>query len=542
MNRPTQPETEIRDALDREVRRVFDPARLAAALEERRLHESAPREAGPLSRVPPVVQWIGVVAAVIAALTGLRSLVLDLTAPGEAPAIVERAAADPVPRVDPLESSAAHEVEPPRELPSVEPAVPRTSRAQGEQPPAAAQSERAALPEPREASAKPDVAAARRAPTSRAPEQTQAQARPFATPPELARPEAHAPTTSARAPAAQSTTATGPIVQATFPRLAEQNLRGFRVTSLRLGEQELTGELVDLPEIDATLVAIRGRAAPRVTRSRRPFTPPAAAVENGLQDGPLYVRVLVGVSEGNLSSTPHVVLDKDADLVPVEELGWVAEPWPDQERVLERRFELSSIVALDAFRISAGEDSRRFVALAGDRRYEMRVTRDRPGHGIGLVISPREGSESIRATISIENDRLAILAVPESMLPGRGARQRGETLFVTLSAPSPETFERVTASERAFIVVDPEHAPILLSEIGRRYEVANDGRGDVRLLALVGKDGEVSAIKVLEHPPDDDGEQLALAAAATVRGWRYLPARHRGLEVATWVEVALSSP
>ena len=539
MNRPSQPEIEIRDALDREVRRVFDPARLAAALEKRRLHEPAPREAGPLSRVPPIVQWIGVVAAVIAALTGLRSLVLDLTAPGPAPAIVERAAAEPVPRTDPSEPSAAHEVEPPPTLPSVEPTAPLASRAQREEPHAVAQSEPAAL-EPREASTKRDVAAARRAPTSRAPEQTHTQANRFAAPPELARPETHAPSNPARAPAAQSTTATSPTVQATFPRLAEQNLRGFRVTSLRLGEQELTGEIVDLPEIDATLVAIRGRAAPRATRSRRAFTPPAAAVEDGPQDGPLYVRVLVGVPEGNLSSTPHVVLDKDAELVPVEELGWVAEPWLDQERVLERRFELSSIVALDTFRISPREESRRFVALAGDRRYEMRVTRDRPGQGIGLVISPREGSDSIRATVSIEHDRLAILAVPESMLPGGTGWQPGAMLFVTLTNLASETFERVAANERALIVDDPEHVAILLSETGRRFEIAGPGRrGDVRLLALVGKDGEVSAVKVLEYPLDAAGEKLALDAAATVRGWRYLPARHRGLEVATWVEVAL---
>ena len=533
MNRPSQPEIEIRDALDREVRRVFDPARLAVALEERRLHEPAPREAGPLSRVPPVVQWIGVVAAVIAALTGLRSLVLDLTSPGPAPAIVERAAAEPDARIEPPVRE-ADEVEPARPLPPVEPPA---SHMQAESQPQAAQSERAAPSAAKRASTESPMAAA-----PRAPKDAQVQTRPFAAArdPELARPSTEAPTLSARTPTAQSTTATSPIVQATFPRLAEQNLRGFRVTSLRLGEQELTGELVDLPEIDATLVAIRGRAAPRATRSRRAFTPPAAAVEDGPQDGPLYVRVLVGVPEGNLSSTPHVVLDKDAELVPIEELGWVAEPWLDQERVLERRFELSSIVALDTFRIGPREESRRFVALAGDRRYEMRVTRDRPGQGIGLVISPREGSDSIRATISIEQDRLAILAVPESMLPGGTGWQPGAMLFVTLTNLAAETFERVAANERALIVDDPEHGAILLSETGRRFEIAGPGRrGDVRLLALVGKDGEVSAVKVLEYPLDAAGEKLALDAAATVRGWRYLPARHRGLEVATWVEVAL---
>jgi hypothetical protein len=518
MNRPSQPESEIRDALDREVRRVFDPTRLAATLEQRRPHEPPPRQAGPLSRVPPVVQWVGVVAAVIAAITGLRSLVLDLTAPGPVPAIAERAVPEPVARIEP---QIVRDAAGPRPLPPVGPSVPSPAQAPPE--PAPAQAERAVQPETRRTTKEPAGAAAPRVPPGRAPNEAPTQTQPFAAAPPVARPEEQ-----------------GMIVQVTFPRLADQALPGVRVTSLRLGEREVTGEIMDLPEIDATLIAIRGRGEPRVpSRGRRSFTPPIEALEDQLQEGPLYVRVLLGLAEGSLSSTPHVVLDKDLELVPLEELERVATSWLDEERVLERRFKLSSIVALDAFRIGAREESRRFVARIGDRRYEMRVTRDRPGNGIGLVIAPHEGDESIRATVSIANDRLAILAIPESMLPGGDARHGGDTLFVTLSALSVETFERVTASGPSPIVDDPEQAPILLSETGPGFEIASPGHGDVRLLALVGKNGTVSAIKILEHPPGS-GEQLALEAAGTVRGWRYLPARHRGLEVATWVEIALS--
>jgi protein TonB len=60
--------------------------------------------------------------------------------------------------------------------------------------------------------------------------------------------------------------------------------------------------------------------------------------------------------------------------------------------------------------------------------------------------------------------------------------------------------------------------------------------GHVKLRLLVGQDGRVVEVKVLDSTPEGVFDQSALSA---IRQWRYSPARYRGQPVKMWAEMVM---
>ena len=270
MTRPTDPAPEIKRALDREVERRFDARSLSAALEQaeldargRRSHKSDRRSAGPFDRVPVPVQWIGVAAALIAAVAGVRSLYLDWTAGEPEPAttvVVEARRPADEPEIAPPPAREATERAGPV-VPSSDDASGNVEEATGEAAPMTIGQQ---------------VLAAEGQATTPAPDE-----RPG---PEPAPPARDRVPRVATAPVLQESVDTkreeaGAQAQASSqviavsPAVAAPRESGVRVASLRLGGRALVAEIQEAPEVDATLVTIRepGEGTPR------PRPPPTSA-------------------------------------------------------------------------------------------------------------------------------------------------------------------------------------------------------------------------------------------------------------------------
>jgi protein TonB len=89
------------------------------------------------------------------------------------------------------------------------------------------------------------------------------------------------------------------------------------------------------------------------------------------------------------------------------------------------------------------------------------------------------------------------------------------------------TAQSVDAPPKPEQQVSPEYPP------GARAEAVT---GHVKLRFLVGSDGSVHEVKVLEAQPKGVFED---AAKTAIQKWRYSPARYRGLPVKMWAEMVM---
>jgi len=559
MNRPKDPAFEMRDALDREVRRRLDPDALCAALEEEA--RSAPViHGGPLSRVPAAVQWVGIAAAVIAALTGLRSVYVDLTStPEPAPQVVELAAVEPErpEAAEPTIVAPREEVEPtlpePAKQPEPSPELETPPTAPAEDlPPAPAEIVETPAEEPE------PTAIAQKSPgfVATAPGRLQQ-----ASPPQRRTPP---PRPSASQPAPDTPTQPAPIVTQSGTTVAsvtggvEFGQPGVRDATFRTGNVRLNATVSEVPNLGATLVSFWRRRGAGVTPERpspasgssqsNPTTVVASSVD-------YHLRLLVGSSFEQLPENRHAWLDTEAEVVPfLSNLWFGTDP---QKAVLTELFDLRSIVASDNVRIPVddGFADTTLVASAAGRIYELsvRVEPEETGSDrrLQVRISRRFGDRAprkapvIEASLGVDDGRVVLIAVPEQFLDRRHdpATDEDAMMFVAVATGS-EEIAKSTRRREDRIVERPDNPAILVDGGHVDYPdeaialgLAADGR--IKLRALVAEDGRVHAIQVLEAPTFDGAELIVENAAGAVRGWSYLPAQDRGRPVATWVEVEL---
>jgi hypothetical protein len=218
------------------------------------------------------------------------------------------------------------------------------------------------------------------------------------------------------------------------------------------------------------------------------------------------------------------------------------EPWGDEEHeaYLRRAFLLSSLVAFDGVRLVGSEAS--LVATTKESFYELRLAArpeeneenaaEERRHRIELSLSEAGGAQAIEVELSLAEERVALFAVPDPLLLGkRDPRNRSaqDSLFVALSARREDRSRTGRGGER--FVEQPDDPPIL---------IAGDAEGGpVRLRAVVRADGSVGGVEVVELPEEEGASRWIAAVSARVREWRYLPARHKGIPVASYVTVEL---
>lgn len=546
MTRSTDPAFEIKGALDREVERRFDGRAVVAAIEGRDRAPGGRRAEGPLARVPAPVQWIGILAAVIAAATGIRSVYLDLAAPRVAPSaeVRERAAAIPEPSSEEL--VVPEETEPHAAPPATTPAparrpprrTPTISRSIAEAPLVA---ESAPSEEPARVGAVPPPAP----PALRTGGETVVG--PSAGPGEP---------NEKRAPVG----ATYPGVVAAHPGIAAvgappRAVGGVTLLSLRGADRDLPTDLVDLPRMGATLVLIGGEPARRERDSdqgpperREPaapseFVPPpplGGFVVRLLEGGGGVLAGAVGTWSGGIA------------------LGGPngATPWDDEpaRSYLARIFALDAVVGPRAVLLPSASDGTTMAeprVQLGSSTYRLVVIGAR-GEGrthrldVHLSRGPwdrsqRRGESTIAASLRIEDGRVAILAIPRSLFAGRRAASEPtavEFVFLLLS-PRLDRGER-RAVETAILDEDTEFPPIRIEGIDPDYP--DEARalgvgGRIVLRAVVREDGTVEDVELLEAPGHPGARYLYEAAAAAVRQWVYLPARRSGEPAAAYVRV-----
>ena len=346
---------------------------------------------------------------------------------------------------------------------------------------------------------------------------------------------------------------------ATFPGAPPEGAGGVRVTSLRFaGRTELAAEVREVPSIGATLVTIRGRAGRSARSPVRPDEPDAnePSVAGASDEGSYLLGVLVGSAFDLLPEDEHVWLGEHLVIVRPDGL----DPWEataSRNRFLETSFELRSIMTLDRVRVSqgSGDSPSSLVAVAGGKLYEITVrgtpTDVEGRHRISIGLSrtypgsKRGAGAAIEATILIDDGSRAVLAVPDPLLEGKAPEPAVDTVFVGISP----RFEALTMPrrvrerlERMQMVDRPDQPAVLFDRVEPQYPmeaVEYDAHGEVSLRALVGRNGSVDAVTVVELPRDEGAEFLAAAAAGAVRKWRYLPAHHRGTDVSAWVDITL---
>jgi TonB family protein len=561
MNRPINPAGEIRGALDREVRRTFDPARLTALPEAASRvpggRQRADRGRGPLGRVPAVAQWVGIAAAVIAALTGLRSLYLEFAKHDPGSVIVEARSPtrpereEPVAPLEPSGSRTAADVaaEPMAAVPRARP-EPRDEgelRGEPEKPSAHGAAADGAATEP---TARPQAETETR---SDAPPSTPRPAGggsgtelPVA-PPFVGEGVALAQVSEPTEPPEAPSMPDAGLV--TFSAGETAYVSGVRVTSLsRYGEIEVGGTLREVPQLGATLVTFGDGTWPFTTsmrprRAREPAQPDESGEfgNPGSFEGSWVAGVAVGTVSGTLSKSGHALLGERLQaLSPAELPTWTT---GEAQGFLQQAFRLGSVVMLDVAEVPVRsiDPETSFVAVGGDRLYRIAIRStptDRDGYGVAIRVSrvfarhlPRHGWD-YEAALRVAEGRVAILAVP--------FRAADRMLFVAVT-PRPDRSS--PAAQNLPAKNDPPDAePVLISRSEPSYPIEAleyAPRGEVRLRALVGETGDVESVTVVEVPQGDGAEYLAAAAAEAVRTWQYIPAQYHGRDIAWTLEITL---
>jgi TonB family protein len=559
------PVLEIRSSLDREAARRLDADRLAAGLRvmrslpARSSDQHAAPVTGPFGRVPLPIQWIGIAAAVIAAITGLRSLYLDvrrLDAPLPRSARVASAAVPP-----PASEAPPFEIDGDREGDSV-----------------AAQSARrvaAVHRGPRPGTGTkldPDASRVRRtvggnvvdlsivAPEPPAPE---AQADPPSERVTAVVPPVDEPPQTPVSPLEEP----APPVAMVFDSATEAG--GVRLESLAANGSELPALVHELPAIDATLVSVV--RAPRLGGAQavasdsggaRAGHPRAASTGKGTDESFLYVRLLAGGSFHTAVNEPRGVTGPGLRMVPLHEL----EPWGHEGHrdFLAEAFGLRTIAAESGALVdvdASGKADARLVVGVGDGFYAVSIQTERSSvEGERRVVvqvarkpplytgSGRGGG--LEAKLHVQEGRIAVLCIPDRLLePAASGSTGSNTLFVVLSPRFGSTAEDPARMPAYLRVHDAGEAgvepPTLIAEVEPVYppeaQILN-ATGTVTLRAVVREDGIIDGIQVVQVPDTRGSEYLVAAAVNAARDRVYLPARRHGQPVHAYVTIAFEFP
>jgi TonB family protein len=525
MNSNPDPAFEIKQQLDREVARRFD-ARSIRGLDAPEWRDTR----GPLARIPVPVQWLGIAAALIAAVTGLRSLYVDLTRGAALPPPVESVSAAP----------SKPEIAPP-------PVVERVDEPVATAPRRPAPHARVPLPpEPRELPAPTvvgpiapadDLAAAPPAP----PPERVARATPPAAidavpePAKVVRPEP-----AQRAPGFASS---GGVV-ATMPSMGAG---GVALAGFSAKGQNIPATVRELPMIGATIVSLVG--APGFSSDdESPMNRPRSRTGTDRSSPPssYYIRLLAGSRSGLPAAVEPVLVSKT---LLAEPPGEPKELWGSQAQkaLLKRAFELGSLVDLAGLRTiapSANLDAKaELVAAMVGRVFRVRVSAGPNGADgaarfeVRLATGEFGRIQEIEGALSVERDRIVILALPDPRRVrwGGGISPDGATVFIVLSSRAEEPDRYALAQQN----VEP---PILIRGPEPRYpEEArwHGAAGKVVVRALVRKDGTVDDPQIQEAPIGPGAKSLVNAALAAVSARTYLSARRDGEPVEAYVTVTI---
>lgn len=559
MSPETDPSFEIRRAIDREAARRFDADRIAAALERGARSERAAVAAanrspsgGPFARVPVPIQWVGVAAAVIAALTGLRSVYLEFTTREGTRRIESPVTAGP-PK-SPLDDRASEPEGRREEAPAPQAGtrpVPRRSRDDAA---------REARPVPQVIDHSVGVASAGATgpvATEPAPTPPTSEGAVVAGPPSSAEP----PDRPARA-ASESPRSFGVF----FPGgPAVAAVGGVRSAALSVGGRRLPVTVYDIPEVGATLVTVASAASPfhrpdsRTTADRvTPAATEAPGPEEGsgsMRKGAYYLRLLSGGALDAMASAERGISGTGFQVVPLHEL----EVWGDraQRSFLATAFDLRAVVTESGALVPTdknGTASASLVAAAGETVVEIELRGEEGAtagvHSLELHIArkPARGlraseSRTLDATLHVQDGRVVVLGIPEALLGGEGslASPWSNMTFVALS-PRFDGGDATRDPDSLVVTDEGVEPPILIDGPEPRYpDEARELRptGKVVLRAVVRRDGSVDGIQVVEAPGAPGSELLVSAAVSAVREWRYLPAQRRGETVHAYVTIPI---
>jgi TonB family protein len=527
MNSNPDPAFEIKQQLDREVARRFDA---------RRIHGLDASEwgdtRGPLARIPVAVQWLGIAAALIAAVTGLRSLYVDLTRGVALPPPVESVSAPPSKpqiapppvalRVDePIADTLRHPA------PHARVTVPSAS---GEQPTPAVVGRIAPADDAPVAAAEPPAP----------PPESVARATPPAAidavsvPAKVVPPE---PVQSAPGFTASGAVATMPSMGAGGVALAGFSTRG----------QTIPVTVRELPMIGATVVSLVG--APRFSSDDESSINRPRARTGATRSSPpssYYIRLLAGSTSSFAAAVEPVLIAKT---LLAEPPGKPKELWGSQaqQALLRSAFELGSLVDLAGLRTmapSANLDAQAdLVAGMVGQVFRVRVSAGPNGADGATRFEVRVATEEtgriqeIEGALLVERDRVVVLALPDPhrVRWGGGIGPRGATVFVVLSSRAEQPDRQALAEQN----VEP---PILIR--GPEPRFPEDARwqrttGRVVVRALVRKDGTVDDPQIQEAPTGPGAKSLVNAALAAVSERTYLPARSSGEPVEAYVTVTI---
>jgi TonB family protein len=530
MNSNPDPAFAIKQQLDREVARRFD-ARRFRGLDAPEWRDTR----GPLARIPVAVQWLGIAAALIAAVTGLRSLYVDLTRGAAKPAPVESVSAPP----------SKPEIAPP-------PVVQRVDEPVASAPRRPAPHARVPLPpEPREQPA-PTVAG----PIAPADDAPVAAAAPPAPPPErVARATPPAAIVAVPEPAkvvrpepvqpAPAFATSGGVV-ATMPSMGAG---GVAVAGFSAKGQNIPATVRELPMLGATIVSLVG-APDFSSDDESPMNPPRSGTGTARSSpsSSYYIRLLAG-SRSHFPSAAEVEPVLVTKTLLAEPPGKPKELWGSQaqEALLKSAFALGSLVDLAGLRTiapGANLDAQAdLVAVMFGRVFRVRVSAGPNGadgaarFDVRLATGEPGRTQEIEGALSLERDRVVILALPDPRRVrwGGGIGPDGATVFVVLSSRAEESDRGALAEQN----VDP---PILIRGPEPRYpDEARWHRttGKVVVRARVRKDGTIDDPQIQEAPTGPGAQSLVNAALAAVSARTYLPARSSGEPVEAYVTITI---
>lgn len=552
MNRPTDPAAAIKRALDREVERRFDSRDLSSTLQQAAMDARGPRarksdpRVGPLERVPVPVQWIGVAAALIAAVLGVRSLYLEWrtgepTPPG--PAVAETTQVPGVPGSTP--GFPQEETEPVEPVASPPIGAPAGGEGGADGAAAATVDEhRAPLTErtaPRETG---EAGGPERSPTVAGAAPTVASALGHRQEPKT---EPEAPDAREQGPAPTTVIATG---------AALQREAGVRIASLRLGSRPLLADVRKVHEIGATLVTVLGlgdrdapQAPPADTDRRAGRDTPADLLADQTAwepPGYYYVRLLVGGRFDPLLEDGYGFVDEQPRLVPLshEEVwggGWHGE-------YLGRAFDLSSLAALEGLRVEERVPALPFTVIAGGDVFRFSASAARTGaegeHRIDLGIervadAQRAARSRIEASLLVDDGDVVVLCVPAALLTWHDLAERLPRADMVFLVASPR-FGEFAPQAPSLLATNPSEGPVLIQGDASAVRLAAERlgiEGAILFMAVVRADGSVGAVQLIGG--SESAGPLVTLALGAVRQWRYLPAREDGEPVDCWVPIRL---
>ena len=499
---------------------------------------------GPLSGMPVTVQWIGLVAAVIAAGMGLRHLYIKITEPPQVVTVVEL---QRISESDPVTPSAD---EPWFDSPSAIP--PEVA-----QPPAPAVI--TSTPTRPRMPANPDPVAAPTVvylpvPVRRDPPEQIVREVAFVDSERTAPLEERLRSAlgdpqelTADATAEETPSFTEDLASDSSgedepaPSGPPDSIGGVAVVSLRWNGHDLAADVREDSRFDVTLVTLGGLGSSHPTAGDRrgPARVVAQQHKSDASDagpGIYYFHVFAGSTADSLDPDSHGLLGKDLHVVPSGEASPSEGPLATSDFV--GAFDLSSVIALDPVWLPVGIERTQsdFVAAAGRKLYEVTIAGG-PSEfdgwhemqiGISHRFPDRQSREMVELQVLVRQNRFVVFGAPDVSRLGRAsggdASDVDTTLvaFTPLSSPEADSIRAMDSwfegDPRAELIPIEGPSPVL------PVELVSDpaALGDLRLRVLVLSNGEpLSVVAVETEVPR--GEYLVEPVVSAVRQWRFHP-------------------